>query len=165
MTVADAPHPTSSGPAAAPPSARGPRSHRPPATPRNRLSPPSGRSGVPVTGRPFAIAFAVAWVLCPMVEPMPADDMAYPLWQLPLDLGTVASIVLAVVALWRGSRHAPTLGIAAGVFMALMTITCPLAGHGPVGWWTWVQAAMSLFVLFTSMALVSRWPRMTAARR
>lgn len=152
MTIADVPPST---PAAAPVAV--PRSHRAPVAARRPLA-GMPRGAGPVHGRPLAIAFAVAWLVCPVVEPMPADDMAYPLWQLPLDLGTVGSIVLAVGALWRGSRHAPRLGIAAGVFMAVMTMVCPLAGHGPVGWWTWVQAAMSLFVLLGSAALVSRWP-------
>lgn len=49
--------------------------------------------------------------------------------------------------------------------MASETITCPLAGHTPVGWWTWLQAALSLAVLLTGTLLVSRWPRMTAAGR
>lgn len=107
----------------------------------------------------------MAWILCPAVEPMPADDVAYPVWQLLVDLAAVGTIVAAVTLLWRGSRHAPMLGIAAGVLMAVETIICPLAGHTPPGWWTWVQASLSLAVLFTSAALVSRWPRMTAAGR
>ena len=165
MTVADVPQTTPAVPVEVP-TARGPRSQRAPSTPGRPVARvPHGSGSGPFPGRPLAIAFAVAWVLCPAVEPLPEHEMAYPLWQLPLDLGTVGSIVLAVVALWRGSRHAPRLGIAAGVFMAVMTMVCPLAGHGPVGWWTWVQAAMSLFVLLTSTALVSRWPRMTAAGR
>jgi hypothetical protein len=165
MTLAEVPPSTPPAPAAAP-TARGPLSHRAPVTrggPTSRA--PRGVSPGPVYGRPLAIAFAVAWLLCPAVEPLPEHEMAYPLWQLPLDLGTVGSIVLAVTALWRGSRHAPRLGIAAGVFMAVMTMVCPLAGHGPVGWWTWVQAAMSLFVLLTSATLVSRWPGATTSGR
>jgi hypothetical protein len=164
MTVADVPPSTPA--VAEAPVARGPRSHRAPVAPRTPLSWRPRRDGPgPVYGRPLAIAFAAAWLLCPVVEPLPEHEMAYPLWQLPLDLGTVGSIVLAVVALWRGSRHAPRLGIAAGVFMAVMTMICPLAGHGPVGWWTWVQASMSLFVLLTSAALVSRWPVATTPGR
>lgn len=166
MTVADTPPPASAGPVDTTPPAPGPPSHRAPVAPGSWTGPARAGTGrAPAPGRPLAIAFAVAWLVCPVVEPLPAEDMAYPLWQAPIDLGTVASIVLAVVALWRGSRHAPRLGVAAGVFMAVMTMICPLAGHGPVGWWTWVQAGMSLFVLFTSAALVSRWPRMTAAGR
>ncbi len=30
---------------------------------------------------------------------------------------------------------------------------CPLAGHTPVGRWTWVQTAMSLFVMAVGVAL------------
>ena len=165
MTVADVPPSTPAAPAEGP-TARGPRSHRAPVTPWRPLARTPRRSSPgPVHGRPLAVAFAVAWLLCPVVEPLPEHEMAYPLWQLPLDLGTIGSIGLAVVALWRGSRHAPRLGIAAGVFMAVMTMVCPLAGHNPVGWWTWVQAAMSLFVLLTSAALVSRWPVATSPGR
>ena len=101
----------------------------------------------------LAVLFAVAWLACPMVEPMPVGDVHYPLWQLPIDLATVGTIVVAVGALWRGSPRAPRYGIAAGVMMAVMTMVCPLAGHTPTGWWTWVQTAMSLFVLLTSAAL------------
>ncbi len=162
MTVAGDPRTTTEDaprPAARP--VRVPARHRAPVETPPHLRGPGRRSRI---GRPLAAVFAVAWLLCPTVEPLPAHDVPYPLWQLPIDLGAVASIVLAVVALWRGSRHAPRLGIAAGVFMAVETITCPWAGHTPVGWWTWVQAGLSLLVLFTSTALVSRWPRLTADR-
>jgi hypothetical protein len=91
-----------------------------------------------------------------MVEPMPDDDVHFPLWQLPIEIGTVGSMVAAVIALWRGSRHAPRLALVAGAFMAVMTMVCPLAGHTPVGWWTWVQAGMSLAVMATSVALHGR---------
>ncbi|TFV66783.1 UNVERIFIED_ORG: hypothetical protein E4P37_05475 [Bacillus sp. AZ43] len=101
----------------------------------------------------LAVVFAVAWLACPLVEPLPSGDVHYPLWQLPIELAAFGAIVVAVVALWRGSRHAARLGMAAGIGMAVMTMVCPLAGHTPVGWWTWVQAGLSLFVLFTSAAL------------
>jgi hypothetical protein len=116
------------------------------------------RRGPGLTARHLlAVAFAVAWLACPLIEPMPAgDESAYPLWQLPIDLAAVGTIVAAVGALWRGSRLAPRLGIAAGVMMAVETIVCPYAGHTPIGWWTWVQAGLSLFVLFTSAALRAR---------
>jgi hypothetical protein len=107
---------------------------------------------------------ALAWIACPAVEPLPADDVAYPLWQVTLDLTALATVVAAVALLWRVSRHAPRATIAAGVLMAVETITCPLAGHTPVGWWTWVQAGLSLAVLLTGVLLVSRWPRLTATR-
>jgi hypothetical protein len=100
-------------------------------------------------------------VLCPAVEPMPTHDMPYPLWQLPFDLGTLVSIVVAVVAMWRGVRNSARLGAIAGIFMALETIICPLAGHTPVGWWTWTQAALSLFVMGTSAALMARRGRVS----
>jgi hypothetical protein len=108
------------------------------------------------TGQLLAVAFGIAWVLCPLVEPLPTMDMPYPLWQLPFDVGTLVSIVVAVVALWRGARSSARLGAVAGIFMALETTICPLAGHTPVGWWTWTQAALSLFVMGTSAALMAR---------
>ncbi len=108
------------------------------------------------TGRLLAAAFGIAWLLCPVVEPLPSVDVHYPLWQLPIELAAVASIVAAVVVLWRGGRNGPRLGVAAGVLMAVMTVICPLAGHTPVGWWTWVQTGLSLFVLGTSAALMAR---------
>jgi hypothetical protein len=104
----------------------------------------------------LAAAFGVAWILCPAIEPLPTMDMPYPLWQLPFDVGTLASIVVAVVALWRGARSSARLGAVAGIFMALETTICPLAGHTPVGWWTWVQAGLSLAVMGTSAALMAR---------
>ena len=33
---------------------------------------------------------------------------------------------------------------------------CPLAGHTTVGWWTWAQTGLSLFVLATSTVLLAR---------
>ena len=69
-------------------------------------------------------------------------------------LATVGTIVAAVIALWRGSRNSARLGLAAGVFMAVMTMVCPFAGHTPVGWWTWVQTGLSLSVMATSAALL-----------
>jgi len=151
MSVADAP---SAAPVTTPPGAPAPRATRwqvPPAQPVGR------RDGLSqTTGHLLAGAFGLAWILCPAVEPMPSMDMAYPLWQLPFDVGTVVSIVVAVVALWRGARSSARLGAVAGVFMALETIICPLAGHTPVGWWTWTQAALSLFVMGTSAVLMAR---------
>ena len=103
--------------------------------------------------RTLAVALAVAWLTCPLVEPMPDEDVHYPLWQLPVDLAAVGTIVLAVAALWRGSRHAARLVVAAGCLMAVETITCPWAGHTPVGWWTWVQTGSSLTVTAVGVAL------------
>jgi len=107
-------------------------------------------------GRWLAGSFAVAWILCPVVEPLPTGDVPYPLWQLPIDLATVVSIVAAVVVLWRGGRLGALLGAAAGVFMLLETAMCPIAGHTTVGWWTWAQTGLSLFVLGASAVLLSR---------
>ena len=115
-------------------------------------------------GRLIAGAFAVAWILCPSVEPMPSGPMPdYPLWQLPIDLATIGSIVAAVVVLWRGGRLGARLGTLAGAFMAVETIICPIAGHTPVGWWTWTQTGLSLFVLGTSAVLVARTGRRPVA--
>lgn len=110
------------------------------------------------TGRLLAGAFALAWILCPTVEPLPAHDVPYPLWQLPIDVATVVTIVAAVAALWRGSRNSAYFGMAAGVCMAVMTMLCPFAGHTPVGWWTWVQTGLSLFVMATSAVLLRLRP-------
>jgi hypothetical protein len=109
------------------------------------------------TGRLVAGAFSLAWILCPTVEPLPSGPTPdYPLWQLPIDLATVASILVAVVALWRGGRLGALLGAVAGTFMLLETAMCPIAGHTTVGWWTWTQTLLSLFVLGTSAALLAR---------
>jgi len=107
-------------------------------------------------GRWTAGSFALAWILCPLVEPLPTNDLPYPLWQLPIDLATVISIITAVVVLWRGGRLGPLLGAVAGAFMLLETAMCPIAGHTPVGWWTWAQTGLSLVVLGTSAVLLSR---------
>ncbi len=135
----------------------------PAATPQSRavaraVAGAHGRRDLGGTARHLlATAFAVAWLACPLIEPVPTGhEAAYPLWQLPIDLAAVGTIVVAVGALWRGSRHAPRLGIAAGVLMAVETIVCPYAGHTPFGWWTWVQAGLSLYVLLTSAALQAR---------
>jgi hypothetical protein len=168
MSVADVPRPTAqpatpSSPAVATPSCQArvlPTSAQPapwaPPVPR----PTFRHDGLSAdVGRLLAGAFALAWILCPTVEPMPTgDDIHYPLWQLPIDLAALGSIVIAVTALWRGSRNSARLGMAAGVLMAVETIICPIAGHTPVGWWTWVQTGLSLFVLATSAALHRRRP-------
>ncbi|WP_346623155.1 hypothetical protein [Blastococcus montanus] len=165
MTVADHPPAAERRPAVPPPPARiadMPAAHRD--VPAVGAAPVPTRPGprhaaaadpwiAPPRGKVLAVVFAVAWLTCPLVEPLPTGDVHYPLWQLPVDIGTVVSIVLAVAALWRGSRHSARLGLVAGGFMAVMTMVCPLAGHTPVGWWTWVQTGMSLFVLLTSAAL------------
>jgi hypothetical protein len=148
--------PAATAPAATTPAATAPAVGRP-----LRAEPgPSRRDGLrQSTGRLLAGAFGVAWILCPAIEPMsPGEDVHYPLWQLPIDLAALAAIVAAVVALWRGSRNSARLGMAAGVMMAVETIVCPLAGHTPVGWWTWVQTGLSLFVMTTSAALYRRVP-------
>jgi hypothetical protein len=159
MSVADAP---SSPSAAAPPAAVPVPAPSIPLQPPV-WQPPAPRGAAPrrdglseTTGHTLAVAFAIAWILCPAVEPLPTMDMPYPLWQLPFDVGTVVSIVVAVVALWRGARSSARLGAVAGIFMALETTICPLAGHTPVGWWTWTQVVLSLFVMGTSAALMAR---------
>lgn len=101
------------------------------------------------------MVFAVAWVTCPAIEPVPngpAPD--YKLWQLPVDVFAVAGIVAAVVALWAAHRWGPRLGVLAGIGMLAETALCPGSGHHVVGWYTWVQAALSVGVLVTSAALL-----------
>ena len=159
MSLTDAP---SSSPAALPVPVPGPvpapsGAQLPPGLPAPTPTTAARRDGLSgTTGHLLAVAFGIAWVLCPAIEPMPTMDMPYPLWQLPFDVGTLVSIVVAVVALWRGARSSARLGAAAGIFMALETTICPLAGHTPVGWWTWVQAGLSLAVMGTSAALMAR---------
>jgi hypothetical protein len=182
MSLADAPLPFSVPPpvAAAPrslpaPSApsivpAGPTGPRPPARPLPEGLPAPTRPPAPRpdglsrnTGRRVAAAFGIAWILCPVVEPMPTGHTPdYPLWQLPIDLAAVAAIIAAVVVLWRGGRQGARLGAAAGVLMAVETIICSIAGHTPVGWWTWTQTGLSLFVLGTSAALMARAGRRSA---
>jgi len=171
MSVADAAQPTTAEPAppparpvALPPSwAQVPRSsppplpvsavqHPAPVAPWNLPAPRQDGLGRD-TGRLLAVAFGLAWLLCPLVEPLPEHDMAYPLWQLPIDLAALATIVVAVSALWRGNRNSARLGMVAGVLMAVETVTCTIAGHTPVGWWTWVQTGLSLAVMATSAVL------------
>lgn len=150
MSTAKAPL-TYPAPAAAPVAPElAPTRARAPAGPRPR---PDGLSRN--AGRTLAVAFAVAWILCPALEPTPADHVHYPLWQLPIDVAALGSLVAAVVVLWRGGRLGAPLGIAAGVMMAVETVVCPWAGHTPLGWWTWAQTGLSLFVLGTS-ALLTR---------
>ena len=150
-TAERAPQPTASAPqpGSLP---RGPR-HAAPWSPPARRAAPRQDGLDRDTGRLLAIGFAVAWILCPAVEPMPTHDVDYPLWQLPIELAALGTIVVAVAALWRGSRNAARHGMAAGVLMAVMTMVCPFAGHTPVGWWTWVQAGLSLAVMATSVVL------------
>jgi len=163
VSVADAQHPPTTEPAvtSAPPADPPSRTRRPtsvahaapwalpvrrPALRRDGLSQDAGHL--------IAVGYALAWILCPVVEPVPDHDMAYPLWQLPIDLAASVTIVAAVRALWRGSRHSARLGMAAGVLMAVETVTCTIAGHTPVGWWTWVQTALSLLVMGVSVVLL-----------
>jgi hypothetical protein len=120
--------------------------------------PPHRTPGLGRVGRQvLAIAFAAAWITCPVIEPVPdGPEQDYPLWLLPVDIAALVSIVAAVVALWRGSRRAGAFGVAAGVLMAVETIICPGIGHHLMGSFLWVQAGLSLFVLLTSAALVVR---------
>jgi hypothetical protein len=164
MSVADAPLPSAvAPPVAAAPGALSTPSAPPgpwpvpadPAGPRPPAPRPDGLSRE--AGRVIAAAFGIAWILCPTVEPMPTGHLPdYPLWQLPIDVAAVVSIVAAVVVLWRGGRNGALLGAAAGALMAVETMICPIAGHTPVGWWTWAQTGLSLFVLGTSAALTAR---------
>lgn len=165
MSVADATQPTTAEPTVPqsspallphPPLPQPPAPHLASVAPWNLPAPPPpprldglGRDA----GRLLAGAFAIAWVLCPAVEPLPAHDMDYPLWQLPIEIAALGTIIAAVVALWRGNRNSARYGLAAGVLMAVMTMVCPLAGHTPVGWWTWVQTGLSLAVMATSAVL------------
>lgn len=120
--------------------------------------PPRPLPGLGQVGRRLlAIAFAAAWITCPIIEPVPdGPEPDYPLWLLPIDIAALVSIVAAVSAVWRGSRRAGTLGVTAGVLMAVETILCPGTGHHLMGSFLWVQAGLSLFVLLAGAALVVR---------
>ncbi|SOE02729.1 hypothetical protein [Blastococcus haudaquaticus] len=164
MSVADAPQPPTVERAAPQPAPEAP-----PARPAHAAQPPEPAApwNLPAQRRPalradglgrdsgrlLAIGFALAWILCPAIEPMPTHHVDYPLWQLPIELAALGTIVAAVVALWRGNRNSARYGLAAGALMAVMTMVCPLAGHTPVGWWTWVQTGLSLAVMATSAVL------------
>jgi peptidoglycan/LPS O-acetylase OafA/YrhL len=156
---APAPVPVPSVPTTGPAGPVGPRPAAPPSQHQQAWTQPRAprRDGLSRdTGRLLAVAFGTAFVLAPVVEPTPAVPMPeFPLWQLPIELAGLAAIVAAVVVLWRGGRNGARLGAAAGVLMAALTIICPLAGHSTVGWWTWVQTGLSLFVLGTSAALMA----------
>jgi hypothetical protein len=161
VAAAPGPYPGPSVPSIGPAGPAGPRPPAPllpeglPARSRPQAPRPDGLRRTP--GRLVAAAFGIAWILCPAVEPMPSGPLPdYPLWQLPIDVAALASIAAAVVVLWRGGRNGARLGAAAGVLMAVETIICPIAGHTTVGWWTWTQAGLSLFVLGTSAALMAR---------
>ncbi len=152
MSVADDTHPRTTDAAPVLPPSR--PVGRPPLVPASRPAGAGCGHGMDRdTGRSLAVALAFAWLLCPAVEPLPDHEMPYALWQLPIDLAAVASLVAAVVALWRGSRSAARLVLVAGVLMAVETIVCPLAGHTTVGWWTWVQTSLSLVVMATGVVL------------
>jgi hypothetical protein len=100
--------------------------------------------------------YALAWIACPAIEPVPnGPEPSYELWQVPIDLLAIGSIVAACVALWVGSRWGARLGVVAGLGMIAETVTCPGSGHHLVGWYTWVQAALSLAVLASSVALLA----------
>ena len=163
MSVADAPLPSSATPPVT--AAPAPAAASAPAVPRMQAPrPQASRPPTPrpdglsrAAGRGLAAAFGVAWILCPAIEPTPTGTLSdYPLWQLPIDVAAVVSIVAAVVVLWRGGRNGALLGAVAGALMAVETVIRPLAGHTPVGWWTWVQTGLTLFVLGTSAALMAR---------
>ncbi len=108
------------------------------------------------TRRLLAVAFAVAYMVCPSVEPDPnGPDPVMHWWHAAVDCASIAAICVAVVALWRGTRRSPAFGVAAGVGMVVETVLCPSSGHHALGWWTWVQAALSAGVLATSAVLVA----------
>jgi hypothetical protein len=103
------------------------------------------------------VAFAAAWITCPIIEPYPdGPEPEYQLWLLPIDLAALATIVAAVVAVWRGSRHAGRLSVAAGVLMAVETVICPGIGHHLMGPFLWVQTGLSAFVLLSGAVLMAR---------
>ena len=81
-----------------------------------------------------------------------------PLWTLPINLLSLVAIVVACVALFRGSRRAPELGILAGLGMVAETVTCPVTGHHLLGSFVWTQTGLSAFVLLASTALVATRP-------
>ncbi len=117
------------------------------------------RRDVPLTRttrRLLAVAFAVAYMVCPSVEPDPnGPDPVMHWWHAAVDCASIAAICVAVVALWRGARRSPALGVAAGVGMVVETVLCPSSGHHALGWWTWVQTVLSAGVLATSAVLVA----------
>jgi hypothetical protein len=104
--------------------------------------------------RVLAVLFIGAWFTCGLVEPVPdGPEPEYHLWMLPVDVASLGTIIAASVLLWRGSRMAARVGIAAGVLMCVETALCPGTGHHLMGTFLWVQTALSVFVPLTSAAL------------
>ena len=102
--------------------------------------------------RVTAVAFAVAYLICLFVQP--ESSSSDPWWFIALAVTSIATIIVAVIALWAGARHAPALGVVTGVSMVAETFIYPDGYQHALGWWTWVQAVLSFGVLAASIMIV-----------
>ena len=77
---------------------------------------PRGRRAM----RLLAVAFALAFVTCVAIEPVPnGPEPAAPWWGAVAALALVSLVLAAVVSLANGVRWAPLVGVAAGLGMVL----------------------------------------------
>jgi hypothetical protein len=93
--------------------------------------------------RVTAVAFAVAYIVCVAVQPDPnSSNPPDPWWVTALNIASVATMLILLIALWVGAHHAPTLGVVVGIGMVAETFAYPNHTQDPFGWWTGVQAAL-----------------------
>ena len=139
------------------------------------------RHGVAARGTPrrvTAIAFAVAYILCIILEGAANDANSSggpdPWWSTALGMASIAALLVAVITLWTGARHAPTIGVVAGIGMLFDTLYSPDHPQHAFGWWTWVQlwwawvqVALSIGVVAASVVIIiaERRDRVTGPHR
>jgi hypothetical protein len=99
-----------------------------------------------------AIAFVAAYVVCEAVQPEStvSDTSA----DTALALAGLAALIAAVIALLAGAQAAPALCVVNGIGMLAQTFIYPGGYPDTLGWWFWVQAALSLGVLATSILIL-----------
>jgi len=99
-----------------------------------------------------AVAFVAAYVVCDAVQPEStiSDTSA----QTVLGLAGLAVLIAAVVGLLAGAQVAPALCVVNGIGFLAQTFIYPGGYPDTLGWWFWLQAALSLGVLAASVLIL-----------
>jgi hypothetical protein len=111
--------------------------------------------------RLLAIVPVLAYVTCVAIQPLPpGPPPVLPWWYAAVDVASLTALALACLGMGGARRWAAVAVIADGVGMIAETVTCPASGHHQVlGWWWYVQLALSVAVLLGGLALRRYSPR------
>lgn len=107
--------------------------------------------------RLYGAAMFALFTLSQVVIPVPdGPDPVRPLWASALDTVITVGLLALLVGTVLGRRWTLRAGLAVGVPMLTLALSCPLTGHHEYAAWFWVHLAATAAMTALSAVLVSR---------